>query len=126
MHLDLIKTTLSIIGFFGSFKLIFFFFSAAETLTMLLVGIILFALYSVQRIEWNYQSTTSLFGITLRSESTYYSQYTLFGIIPISKPKKCVSQVAYLEEVNLYKFAAIGSKLSSLLPMGGMLPRLKK
>ncbi len=127
MHIDLRKTVMSVLGAFFCYmvlwKIIFFFFETDEILVMLLVTLLLaafvIAAYGIQKVEWSKDSSVSLFGLTFRSSTEFYSQYTLFGLYGITKPKLERVSTEYFRELSIPMIAQSVLQLKSLLPFGG-------
>jgi hypothetical protein len=130
LHVDLIKTVLSVTGgifcYLLLWKLMFILFGVSEAFLMILVsciiGAFVLAAYGVQRVEWSVDSSWSLFGIAFKTTTTVYSQYKLFGIYGISEPQIESTEVFYFKNVPLKEVARVAYSLKSMLPFGGMLP----
>ncbi|WP_406038609.1 hypothetical protein [Succinimonas sp.] len=130
LHVDLRTTVLSVIGgvfcYLLIWKLLFLFFSVSESFLMILIsciiGAFLLAAYGIQRVEWSVDSSWSIFGIILRSETTVYYQYKLFGIYGISEPEIASRNIVYLENFPVREFLNLVFSMKSMLPFGGYLP----
>ena len=130
LHVDLRTTVLSVIGgvfcYLLIWKLLFLFFSVSESFLMILIsciiGAFLLAAYGIQRVEWSVDSSWSIFGIILRSETTVYYQYKLFGIYGISEPEIASRNIIYLENFPVREFLNLVFSMKSMLPFGGYLP----
>ena len=130
LHVDLRKTVLSVIGgvfcYLLLWKLLFLFFSVGEAFLMILasciIGAFVLAAYGVQRVEWSVDSSWSVFGFIMRSETTVYYHYKLFGIYGISEPQIESREIFYPDNFPLRKVLNLASSLKSLLPFGGCLP----
>ena len=124
MHLNLGKTIFSVLGFLACWKIFFLIFSAAETGIILLSTLLLFAAYGIQSVEWIEKSSTSLFGVTIKSQATVYTQYTLFGIVPISKPRSVDVNTEYFKEIDIRPYLPTATQaltmMKSALPFGGI------
>ena len=121
MHLDLRKTAVSILGYLVAWKIIFYIFSPGETSIIILVSIILVCLYGIQIVEWPEKEKTTIFGVMVNSHEKIYSQYTLFGILPISNKKIIQHEKAYFKEVDISKIGRLIDVAKSALPFGGIL-----
>ena len=130
LHVDLRTTVLSVIGgvfcYLLIWKLLFLFFSVSESFLMILIsciiGAFLLAAYGIQRVEWSVDSSWSIFGIILRSETTVYYQYKLFGIYGISEPEIASRNIIYLKNFPVREFLNLVFSMKSMLPFGGYLP----
>ena len=130
LHVDLRTTVLSVIGgvfcYLLIWKLLFLFISVSESFLMILIsciiGAFLLAAYGIQRVEWSVDSSWSIFGIILRSETTVYYQYKLFGIYGISEPEIASRNIVYLENFPVREFLNLVFSMKSMLPFGGYLP----
>ena len=130
LHVDLRTTVLSVIGgvfcYLLIWKLLFLFFSVSESFLMILIsciiGAFLLAAYGIQRVEWSVDSSWSIFGIILRSETTVYYQYKLFGIYGISEPEIASRNIIYLKNFPVREFLNLVFSMKSMLPFGGCLP----
>ena len=123
MHIDLRKTVMSVLGaivcYMLLWKIIFFFFEIEELLLMLLVAAFVIVAYGIQKVEWSKDSSVSLFGLTFRSSTEFYSQYTLFGLYGITRPKLERVSTEYFRELSIPMIAQSVLQLKSLLPFGG-------
>jgi hypothetical protein len=123
MHIDLRKTVMSVLGaivcYMLLWKIIFFFFEIEELLLMLLVAAFVIVAYGIQKVEWSKDSSVSLFGLTFSSSTEFYSQYTLFGLYGITRPKLERVSTEYFRELSIPMIAQSVLQLKSLLPFGG-------
>jgi hypothetical protein len=132
LHVDLIKTVLSVTGgifcYLLLWKLMFILFGVSEAFLMILVsciiGAFVLAAYGVQRVEWSVDSSWSVFGFIMRSETTVYYQYKLFGIYGISEPESASRNIVYLDNFPVREFLNLVFSMKSMLPFGGCLPNL--
>ncbi len=127
LHVDLRKTVLSVIGgvfcYLLLWKLLLLFVNISETIPMILanciIGAFVLAAYGVQRVEWSVDSSWSVFGFIMRSETTVYYQYKLFGIYGISEPEIASRNIVYLDNFPVREFLNLVFSMKSMLPFGG-------
>jgi len=85
MHFNIEKTIGCIVGLVLFLKIVFVIFSPTEMVQILTISLVAFAAYGVQRVEWNEGETWTVFGICVYQNRRVLSQWTICGLIPISK-----------------------------------------
>lgn len=134
MHINAEKTIGAVVGAILCVKLVFIVFPGTELLQILAVAMFVFLAYGVQRVEWNEGASWTVFGICVYRSRRVFSQWTVFGLIPVSKP--IVEESRHEVIPNADDAKAIAGFLMnygipillSILPFGGYrrLPRRPK